>query len=188
MSKLHGKKAHDIPIHRLSSLCIGLTLIWIEDTSSFSRERDETLGRLCACNNCHIIRYTNVLKCLKYLNQAKAYERIVIIMTIDHYSINTSDTSRLFLCRQIQSIFMVPMVDGKDNGIGIDLLDNIRVEIGKICEIFHDYQSLFNRFQHLMNEADQFDDDFFVFFNRSEKLRNLHNELGPYIWSQSLRG
>ncbi|CAF4912896.1 unnamed protein product, partial [Rotaria sp. Silwood1] len=129
MSKLHGKKAHDIPIHRLSSLCIGLTLIWIEDTSSFSRERDETLGRLCACNNCHIIRYTNVLKCLKYLNQAKAYERIVIIMTIDHYSINTSDTSRLFLCRQIQSIFMVPMVDGKDNGIGIDLLDNIRVEI-----------------------------------------------------------
>jgi hypothetical protein len=77
----------------------------------------------------------------------------------------------------------------KDNCVAIDLSANIRDEIAKLGGIFHDYQALFDRLKKLMDEIDEFDDDLFTFFNRPEKaLRDLRHELGPYIWSQALRG
>lgn len=190
MSQVCGKRTHDIPIRRLPSLRIGVTLIWLEDTpSSLSKERDKIVDRLCASDNCHIFRYANVSKCLKYLKQAKSYERIVIIITIHNLSINATDISRLCQHRQIQSIFIVSLIVDNNKRIGEDLSDNNRDEIDKISEVFHDYQSLFDRLQQLVDEVDEFDDNSFTFFHQPEKaFRHLSNELGSYIWSQSLRG
>jgi methyl-accepting chemotaxis protein len=189
MPQFNNKRTHDIPIRYLPSLRTSVTLIWLEDTSSLSREVVEIADNLCASNNCHIFRYTNVSKCLKYLKEAKSYERIIIIIIIDNLSITTTDISRLCQYRLIQSIFTLSSIADRDKDINRDLSGNIRDEIGKISEVFHDYQSLFDRLQQLVNEIDEFDDNFFTFFYRSEKtFRHLSTELGSYIWSQSLRG
>jgi len=190
MSQVCDKRNHDIPIRYLPSLGTGVTLIWLEDTpSSLSRERDEIVDHLCASNNYRIFRYKNVSKCLRYLKHAKSYERIVIIITIDNLSITATDVSRLRQYRQIQSIFIVSLIVDNNKRIGGDLSDNTRDEIDKIAEVFHDYQSLLDRLQRLVNEVDKFDDNSFTFFYRSEKaFRHLSKELGSYIWSQSLRG
>jgi hypothetical protein len=156
---------------------------------SFSDLRAETLDHLRAINTGTIVLYTNVSKCLKYLKQAKAFERIVLVMNIDRNRIGFNDVSRLLQYEQVQCIIIVTSADDKNSSTNIDLQNKIRIEMIKRCEVIHDYQSLINRFDHLLKEADQFDDDFFVFFNRTEKsMRNLRNELSTYIWSQSLRG
>jgi hypothetical protein len=189
MSTIYHKRAHDIPIRCLPSLRTGLNLIWIDDMCSFSALRAETLDRLRAINTCTIVLYTNVSKCLKYLKQAKAYERTVLVINIDRNLIDFNDISRLLQYKQVQCILIVISADDTNSSTNIDLQNKIRTEMIKRCEVIHDYQSLLNRFDHLLKEADQFDDDFFVFFNRTEKsMRNLRNDLSTYIWSQSLRG
>ncbi|UJR11584.1 hypothetical protein I4U23_015764 [Adineta vaga] len=57
-----------------------------------------------------------------------------------------------------------------------------------MAEIFYDYNMLFSRLEQIINEFDNPDDDLFTIFNSHEKaLRDLRNELGPYIWSQTLK-
>ncbi len=113
----------------------------------------------------------------------------MIVITTNNCFIIASDISRLVKYQHVQSIFMVALVDGKGNGAGIDFSNHTQDEIKKSGGLFHDYESLFDRLQELLNEANEIDDDFFSFFNRPEKaLRDLRFELGPYIWSQSLRG
>ncbi len=189
MSQSCGKRSYDIPIGRLPSLRTDITFIWLEDMSLLSKERDKIVNNLCASNNCQIFRYTNVSRCLKYLKRAKSYEHIVLIITIDNLSITTMEIARLCQHRQIQSVFIVSLTCAKDKDVDRILSSNTQDEIGKINEVFHDYQSLLDRLQQLVNEVDETDDDFFTFFNRSEKaFRHICDELGSYIWSQSLRG
>jgi ABC-type transporter Mla subunit MlaD len=83
----------------------------------------------------------------------------------------------------------VSLTSAKAKDVDRILSSNTRDEIGKINEVFHDSQSLLDRLQQLVNEVDENDDDFFTFFKQSEKaFRHISNELGSYIWSQSLRG
>jgi len=148
MPQVCDKRTHDIPIRCLPSLRTGVTLIWFEDTpSSLSRERHEIIDHLFASDKCHIFRYTKVSKCLRYLKQAKSYEHIVIIITIEKLSITATDISRLRQYQQIQSIFIVSLIVDNNKRIGEDLSDNTRHEIDKIIEVFHDYQSLLDRLQ-----------------------------------------
>jgi hypothetical protein len=189
MPQVCDKRTHGIPIRCLPSLHTGVTLIWLEDTlPSLSGERHEIIDHLFASDNRHIFRYTKVSKCLRYLKQAKSYEPIVLIITIDNLSITATDISRLCQYRQIQSIFIVSLIVDNNKRIVEDLSDNTRDEIDKITEVFHDYQSLLDRLQRLVNEVDEFDDNSFTFFHRSEKaFRHLSNEIDSYIWSESLR-
>ncbi len=189
MSQSSNKRTYQVSLRRLPSIRTGITLIWLENPSLLSRECDETINRLRVLDNCHILCYKNVSACFKYLKRARSYERIIIVMNVYNDSIITADISRLCQYRQIQSIFVMSLSANKDNCVAIDLSANIRDEIAKLGGIFHDYQALFDRLKKLMDEIDEFDDDLFTFFNRPEKaLRDLRHELGPYIWSQALRG
>ena len=186
MSQLCGRRMYDIPIRRLPSLHTGLTFIWLADKSSLSRERDEMIDRLCASKYCHIFRYTRLTKCLKYLKQAKLYERIIIILNKDNFSITTIELARLYQYRQIQSMFVVSTVVEHHRNINVD---NLYSNTKKISEIFHEFQSLVDRLHELMNEVDQVDDDFFIFSSQPEKaFQNLCDEFGSYVWNQVCRG
>lgn len=189
MSQINDRKADRISLRRLPSIRTGITLIWFQDPPLFSKQSDEIVNRLRSVDNCSLFYFKNASNCFKYLKRARSYERILVVMDVCNTSTISGHISRLSRYRQIQTIFLMISAMDKDKDLDINLSDNTREEMDKIHEIFHDYQVLLERILKIIQEMNGTDDNMFTFSNRSEKaLRNLDDERGPYIWSQSCKG
>jgi hypothetical protein len=77
--------------------------------------------------------------------------------------------------RQIKSILLVLSSINK-----IDLSKNI-----KNLEIFHSNEPMIIRLEELINEIKESDDNL---FQQQKSLRDVHQELGPFVWSHPYQG
>ena len=169
MSEDNDRRTHRISLRRLPSIRTGITLIWFQDTISFSKESNESIDRLRRVDNCYLFYAKNISTCFKYLKRAKSYERIFIVIDVCNNSHISDHVSRLCRFRQISSIFMMISTVNKDTDVDIDLSANTREEMDKVHQIFHDYQLLVDRLLEIIRDVNTTDDGFFTFSNRSEK-------------------
>ena len=97
MSENNDRRTHRISLRRLPSIRVGITLIWLQDSTSLSKENDEVINRLRGVDNCYLFYAKNIPTCFKYLKRAKSYERILIVMNVCNDSQISVHISRL--CR-----------------------------------------------------------------------------------------
>jgi len=105
-------------------------------------------------------------------------------------SIDDNDFIQLCENQKIQSILLIsPSVDKNDDNHATNFSRNVRDNTMKIMEIFSSCETMFIRLQELIKEISESDDDLFSTFHQREKsLRDVRQELGPFVWSHSYKG
>lgn len=168
-----------IASRRLPTIRSGITVIWIEDPNISSDLSNVFTERIRAIKHCLIIRFKSIMRGIRYLKKSRSYERVILILIMKH--IEYATINRLKSYQQTQSILIVSseemndksMVTGKDG----------RVQRFLTCEM------MFMKLETLLNEPQPYDDGLFIAVNQKEKsLRNVHQALGPFIWSQAFKG
>ncbi|CAF1373548.1 unnamed protein product [Adineta ricciae] len=189
MSQLNRKSNRsDRFSRRPSSLRTGFTIILYNGSNLESNESDKINNCIRALDNCYIFHCTNNSKCIKYLKRAQRHEYIVIVFNGSIGLISPTQIAELCQYKQIQHIFIISRMNEQNASTDTDLSVYTRDEVNIIAGVFRDCESLGARLQQLISEVNESDDDLFTFVNQSEKaLRNLRDELGPYIWSQTYR-
>lgn len=183
-----GQRKANIALRRLPSIRASITVVWIEDPCTSSQLFDEKMNRSDPLYNHFIVWYSSILKSIKYFKQARSYERIIVVVLVDdsssinkEASIKVTDIIQLGQYPQIRSILVVSSTTDFSSNIG----DNTK----KTVEIFVNYQSMLIRLQQLMKEVEESDDDLFTIFRQRDKsLRDVRQELGPFVWSHSYKG
>ena len=168
---------------RIPLVCRGIILIWIEEPCvplSLSEECKEIYTRINALRKYHTIRCTNVSRCIRFVKRARSYERIIVVLITCR--VPTADFSELSNCKQVQSVLIVTP-DKTDN-------NNIPDNNIKQTYVFSDCQFMFVKLQKMVDEDLQIsNEDGLTIINQREKaLRDVRQDLGPFVWSHSYIG
>lgn len=168
---------------RLPTVRSGILLLWIEDSSlpiSCSQKSKTTIMQINNLHRYHIICYTSTSKCIRYLKQARTYERIIIIMIIN--KIAAANISQFAKYQQIKSMLIVSCDSNNNN-------DTLSETIAT-AYIFNDHESMFAKLQLLTNEDQQAVENniFNTFDPNGRSLRDVHQYLGPFVWSHAYIG
>jgi len=183
-----GQRKANIALRRLPSIRASITVVWIADPCTLSQLFDEKMNRPDPTYSHYIVWYSSILKSIKYFKQARSYERIIVVVLVDDSSsinnealIKLTDIIHLGQYPQIRSILVV----SSNTDFSLNIGDNTK----KTVEIFVNYKSMFIRLQQLMKEVEESDDDLFTIFRQRDKsLRDVRQELGPFVWSHSYKG
>ncbi len=176
MSGADRRRTHDIALRRLPSIRDSITVIWVEDSHLSSKDYDKIIARLNSLDNCFLVRYTALAKCIKYLKQARPYEHIILVLSInatdEESSIAAEDISQFDQYDQVQSTFILLPTNKND----------IQGDTIKPTHVFHNYQSMFIKLQELIHEIQENNDTLFTLFNIREKaMRDVRRDLGPFF-------
>ncbi|CAF4431263.1 unnamed protein product, partial [Rotaria magnacalcarata] len=179
MSRLDHQSKHNL-LRRLSIVRCGMLLLWIEDSClplSLSDKSKETITRINDLHKYHMIRYASTSKCIRYLKQARIYERIIIIMAINKIAV--ANISQFAKYEQIKFILIVAPNNNNN--------DNVLSETIVKTYLFSDHESMFVKLQLLAEENQQaIDSNIFTTFDpNGRSLRDVHQHLGPFVWSHS---
>ncbi|CAF1124670.1 unnamed protein product, partial [Rotaria magnacalcarata] len=170
-----------ISSRRLPTIRSGFVVLWIEDKNtslSLSNALIDIIERIRSLKNCLVVRYGGISKGIKYLKKARSYERVILILIIKH--IESATITRFKPYQQIRSILIV--LSEQNNNELIYSGKNERIQT------FLNHEMMFIRLETLLNEPQPYDDGLFIAINRKEKsLRNLHQELGSFVWSQAFK-
>jgi hypothetical protein len=177
----------------------GVTVIWLEDSSSLTlseNRNNEMFVDLVVKKKYHVLRYTCISKCLKYLKRARAHEHVIVVMISSdsnsirkETSITAADIRRLYEYRVVQSILVLSQTLKDSDNTSIQLSEKTKIDSTTIVEIFHDYPLLFSRLQFLLNITGNLDDDLFTAFNARERaLQDVRQQLGAYVWNHTYIG
>jgi hypothetical protein len=99
-----------------------------------------------------------------------------------------NDITRLQQNQQIQSILII-YINENDNNLQIDSMNKALKNTSKVVGVFHNHESMLARLQQLLDTVKKSDDGLFSIFNsRGKSLRDIRNELGPFVWYQNYRG
>lgn len=129
--------------------------------------------------HCLIIRFKSISKSIKYLKKSRSYERVILILIMK--CIEYATIIRLKSYQQTQAILIILPEENNDNSI-------LTGEDGRV-QTFSNYEMMFNKLTTLLNASQRYDDGLFTAVNRKEKsLRNVHQALGSFIWSESFKG
>ncbi|CAF3399618.1 unnamed protein product [Rotaria socialis] len=94
MSRLDYRSKHNW-LRRLPTVRSGLLLLCIEGSGlslSMSKKFKETIIQINDLHKYHMICYTSTSKCIRYLKEARIYERIIIIMVINKIATENCET------------------------------------------------------------------------------------------------
>ena len=167
---------------RLPTIRSGFTVLWIEDPnnlSDFSNTLTKFTERIHAMKHCLIIGFKSISKSIKYLKKSQSYERAILILIMKR--IECATITRLKSYQQTQSILIVLSEENNDESI-------LTEKDGRV-QTFLTYEMMFNKLAMLLNTSQPYDDGLFPAVNQKEKsLRNVHQALGSFIWSQSFKG
>ena len=154
------------------------------------------IDRIHTFDECFLIRYSNVSRCLKLLKRAQFHNNAIIIMVnrdssfIDKEKLISivDDIFRLQQNQQIQSILVI-YINENDKNLQIHFVNDALKNVSKVIGVFHNHETMLIRFQQLLNTFKNSNDGLFSIFNsRCKSLRDVRNELGPFVWYQSNRG
>ncbi|CAM4847595.1 unnamed protein product [Rotaria magnacalcarata] len=179
MSRLDHQSKRNL-LRRLPIVRCGMLLLWIEDSClplSLSDKSKETITRINDLHKYHMIRYASTSKCIRYLKQARIYERIIIIMAINKIAV--ANISQFAKYEQIKFILIVAPNNNNN--------DNVLSETIVKTYLFSDHESMFVKLQLLAEENQQaIDSNIFTTFDpNGRSLRDVHQHLGPFVWSHS---
>lgn len=197
-SRRIGLRTCNIPFRHLPSIWIGIPIIWLEDSSvlrASSMDSKQMTDELYLLDECYLICYSNVSKCVKFLKRTQFYDEVIVIMVINTSSMDNeklisvkNDVFRLHQYKQVQSILIIYLNENGDRS-QTEFFNETFKKAFKVVGIFHDYYSMLIQLQQLLNNAKKTDDGLFSIFNsRGKVLRDVQNELGPFVWYQSYRG
>jgi hypothetical protein len=104
----------NVPLRRLPKIHSGITLVCIDDSSSLlsSMNNEESIRLIDTYSHCNILQYTNLSKWIKYMKQARSYERMIILLVINEFDsndkrISSIDIDRINKYQQVQSILII---------------------------------------------------------------------------------
>ncbi|CAF2112656.1 unnamed protein product [Rotaria magnacalcarata] len=173
MSRLDYRSKHNW-LRRLPTVRSGLLLLCIEGSGlslSMSKKFKETIIQINDLHKYHMICYTSTSKCIRYLKEARIYERIIIIMVIN--KIATENISQFAKYHQIKSILVVSPDNNNNEYTPSETIADTYV--------FSDHESMFAKLQFLTDEDQQaVEKNIFNTFNPDGRsLRDVRQYLGP---------
>ena len=194
-SSFNDGRRCNVQLRRLSKIRSGITLVYIDASSSLaSINNDERIRLANAYSHCNILQYTSLLKFSKYLKQARSYEYIIILLTIDNLNIANDGISGICINQigqyhQVQSIIIIyrsPRINRDDK---IYLFKEVKKKTDKLVGIHNDYQSASSHLQKLIAEVEELDDGALCTFNgRNKSLNDARENFLEVLSTQSFRG
>jgi hypothetical protein len=192
-----GRKRCNTRLHRLPKIRGGITLVCIDDSSSLlsSMNNEESIRLPDAYSHCNILRYINLSKWIKYMKQARSYERIIVLLVINEFDImnkgiSTIEIDRINKYQQVKSILIISR-DNKTNNNNdkINLFTDTKIKVEKLVGIYSDYQSASHDLQKLIDEAEELDDGSLATLNKREKsLKDVRQDFIEFLCTHSYRG
>jgi hypothetical protein len=172
----------------------GVTIVWIE-ASGFSSSWSKNIEQTIVDITVRLIHFTHLSKCIKYLKQARSYERVIIVSIVNdgsnvkkETSIATTDLYRLRNYQQIHSILIVSHTFTTHGSSPTKILTDDEKDLSQILEVFSGYQSMLIRLQQLIDNIQELDNELFTPFNqRIHALRDVRQQLGGFVWSCSFK-
>ena len=172
----------------------GITLIIIEDPSTHLHSENKNLDHNFM-EYCFVIRYTNLLQCIKYFK--KGYSREYVILLFHNFDTEKIQimVSQLQRYEQLQAIFVLYSSENVDNVVYKMQSNNdskcFNGSRGKLIKNFNDCKLLVTDLQQYIIGAEKNlnNADLFNIWNSPEKaLRDLRRESGSFVWTQTFRG
>jgi len=169
-------------LRRLPEIHGGITLLSIDNSDLFlsSINNLKNVKLIDFYNNCNIIHYKSLSKCLKYMKHTRSYERIIILLAIHEYDdkLHIETLGRMHQYNQIRSIMIVD----RTNQI------NLKPKLEKLVGIYNDYIIAFKHLQKLINDADELEDGSFSTCNQKEKsLKDINQNFIQFLSIHSYR-
>jgi hypothetical protein len=140
---------------------------------------------------CSITRHTKVQQFMKCIKRLPSYEYVIALLDDIDLMTLKNVISRLQQCRQIKAILIVTssnMLDVKQHHDIFEMFAD--VDQKKTIAIFDEYELMFAQLQQLIHTANERCEvnDVFITLNRKQKaLRDLRQELGPFLWTHTIR-
>jgi len=156
---------------------------------------EESIRLPDAYSHCNILRYINLSKWIKYMKQARSYERIIVLLIINEFDImnkgiSTIEIDRINKYQQVKSILIISR-DNKTNNNNdkINLFTDTKIKVEKLVGIYSDYQSASHDLQKLIDEAEELDDGSLATLNKREKsLKDVRQDFIEFLCTHSYRG
>ncbi len=175
---------------RLSSIQNGISLVSLSNQDPcLLHKYDELLANIS--HLCSVTRCTKIQQFMKCIKRLPSYEYVVVLLDDLDLSTLKNVISRLQQCRYVKVVLIVTSLNrlnGNEDYFTFDMRTDD--SINKTIETFGEHHSMFVRLQQLLSVAkDQFDvNNVFITLNRKQKaLRDLRQELGPFLWTHTFR-
>jgi hypothetical protein len=180
----------DRSLARFSSVQNGISFVSLSNLDHcLLHNHDELLANID--RRCSITRHTKVQQFIKCIKRLPSYEYVIALLDdIDCMTLKNI-ISRLQQCRQIKAILIVTssnMLNAKQRRDIFEIFTN--VDLKKTIEIFDEYQPMFAQLQqliHTANERCEVNDVFITLSRKQKSLRDLRQELGPFLWIHTFR-
>ena len=168
----------DIPVRSLPKTRAGVTVVWLENTSSsFLIGDNSRLHTFAHDHRCSVLFYSNVTKCIKYLKRARSREYVVLVIVSYPVEEIQKIIYRLRRYRIVQTIYIVSSEK--------DINDSSLLTVNDVT-VFDNKISMHDRLELLIDniENENYEGGSFTTFYRKEKaLKDVEEELGAYIWN-----
>jgi hypothetical protein len=164
---------------RLPSLRDGITVIWLTSRASLLKDDIEMVTRLQALYDHTFLCYTKISKAMKYMNRAKPYEYLIVVVSELGLQFSKTVFNQLQKSRQVRTVLMVPKEEEE-----LDFITLIMETFDKIV-ICREHGSLSIELQQFLQDftTQMENDDNFIIYNDNEKaLRDVRNEPGAFAW------
>ncbi|CAF3259423.1 unnamed protein product [Rotaria socialis] len=191
-----ARKRVNVPLRRLPKIRSGTTLLSIEELKSSLSLLDEG-ERICLTNaddHCNIIRYTNLSKSMKYIRQARSYERIIVLVELTDF--RRKDNKKpihdfLHQINQYLQVSSIILVCRNDRAYSSDekYLDMpMKINCEKLVGIYNDYRSASAALQKVIDEGTYSEDGSLTTVNPKEKsLKNVHQNFIEHLCTRAYR-
>lgn len=183
MSKV-GRKIYlrNPSIRRFSSLPNDVTLLWLTSRAATSKQAVDKVFNRQIVDNYTLICYTKLAKAIRYVNRAKPYEYLIVIITELDLRFAKPIVDQLQQRQQIRVIIV--LADEKDK---IDFVRPTMDTSNKtvICET---PESVTVQLEQSLQKAVEYseNEDIFTTYNPNEKaLQDVRHELGAFVWTYS---
>jgi hypothetical protein len=167
---------------RLPSLRDGITVIWLTSCALLSKDEIKMVNHLQALCDHTFQYYTKISKAIKYMNRAKPYEHLIVVINVLDLQFTKTIFNQLQNSRQVQAVLMVAKKKEE-----LDFVTLIIENFDKIV-ICRERGSLSIQLQQLLQDATkqlENDENFIIYSGNEKALRDVRNEPGAFAWGYS---
>ena len=191
------RKRANLPLHRLPKIRCGITILLVEalKSSQLSTHNHPVFFESIE-TVCNVVRYTSLSKSLKYAEEARPYEKIIIVLDLTDSPIDYGDNQKLIIgfihriCNYQQVISIVINRQAGESYSNDDSCGKMGclIKSDKLAGIFNDDQSTIQALQTSVAKVNYAADDSLVTFGTQERcLKNIHQNFIEHLCTRSYR-